>query len=78
MTQAARALIVAVAVTFASILVVVTTAMAAVSLTDEVRVSALVILSTAIVASLLVVYFEWRTRTRRRIVDSRSARGNAA
>lgn len=78
MTQATRALIVAVAVTFASILVVVTTAMAAVSLTDEVRVSALVILSTAIVASLLVVYFEWRTKTRRRIVDNRSARGNAA
>lgn len=78
MTQATRALTVAVAVTFASILVVVTTAMAAWSPTDEVKVSALVILSTAIVASLLVVYFEWRTRTRRRIVDSRGARGNAA
>lgn len=78
MTRATRALTVAVAVTVASILVVVTTAMAAGSPTDEAKVSALVILSTAIVASLLVVYFEWRTRTRRRITDSRGARGNAA
>ena len=43
----------------------------AVWLTDEVRVVALVMLPTAIVASLLVLYFDWRAELQRRLLAER-------
>jgi hypothetical protein len=43
-------------------------------LTEEVRVFGLVILPTAIVASLLVLYFDWRATLQRRILAERSGR----
>jgi hypothetical protein len=44
----------------------------------EVRVFSLVILPTATVAGLLVVYFEWRAKLRRRVLGERDAYGKAA
>jgi hypothetical protein len=44
----------------------------------EVRVFGLVILPTAIVASLLVVYFEWRGTLRRRVLAERDTSRTAA
>ena len=43
----------------------------AVWLTEEVRVVGLVIVPTAIVVSLLVLYFDWRAKLQRRIVAER-------
>lgn len=57
----------AVALVFVSVWVVGAAGLTAVWLTDEVRVFALVTLPTAIVASLLVLYFDWRGRWRRRV-----------
>ena len=54
------ATIVALVLLVVSIFVVMTAAITAVWLPVEVRVFALVILPTAIVALLLVVYFDWR------------------
>jgi hypothetical protein len=50
----------------------------AVWLTAEVRVFGLVILPTAIVAGLLIVYFEWRTTLRRRVLGERDTYRKAA
>ena len=61
-----KATIVALALFFASIWVVLAAGTAAVWLTDELRVFGLVILPTGIVAALLVVYFAWRDNLRRR------------
>lgn len=58
----------AVALPFASIWVVLATGATAVWLTGEVRVFALAALPTAIVASLLVVYFDWREKLLRRML----------
>ena len=63
-----RAAILAVALAFVSIWVVMVAGLAAVWLTEEVRVFALVVLPTAIVASLLVLYFDWRGRMMRRVL----------
>ena len=54
--------IVAVALAFVSIWVVMTAGTTAVWLTEEVRVFGLVVLPTAIAASLLVGYFDWRAK----------------
>ena len=62
-----RAAILAVALVFVSIWVVMAAGLTAVWLTEEVRVFGLVMLPTAIVASLLVLYFDWRGRMMRRL-----------
>jgi hypothetical protein len=69
--KVSKAAVVAVVLFVVSLAVVVTVGIIAVWLTEEVRVLALVILPTAIVASLLVVYFDWRARLLNRIRDER-------
>lgn len=61
-----RTAVPAVALTIVSIWAVMATSLTAVSMTEEMRVLGLVVLSTAAVASLLVRYFEWRARMIRR------------
>jgi hypothetical protein len=57
---ASRVTVVAILLAFVSLWVVMAAGMTAVWLTEELRVIGLVMLPTAIVAGLLVVYFEWR------------------
>jgi hypothetical protein len=64
-----KATILAVAVAFAAIFVVLTTGATAVWLTGELRVFGVVAPATAIVATLLVVYFDWRQKLLRRMLD---------
>jgi hypothetical protein len=64
-------MILALGLAFVSIWVVMAAGVAAVWLTDEVRVVGLVILPTAIVASLLVRYFDWRAKLQRRLLAER-------
>jgi len=64
----------AIALAFLSVWVVMASGMAAVWLTEEVRVVGLIALPTAIVASLLVLYFDWRVRVQRRILAERHGR----
>ena len=73
-----KATIVALALFFVSIWVVLAAGTAAVWLTDEVRVFGLVILPTGIVAGLLVVYFAWRDNLRRRTLAERDRHRTAA
>ena len=73
-----KATIVALALFFVSIWVVLAAGTAAVWLTDEVRVFGLVILPTGIVAGLLVVYFAWRDNLRRRTLAERGGQQTAA
>jgi hypothetical protein len=61
-----KATVLAVVLAFVGIWVVLATGATAVWLTGEVRVFGLVALSTAIVASLLVLYFDWREKLQRR------------
>jgi hypothetical protein len=70
--------IVARALLFFSMWVVLAAGVTAVWLTAEVRVFSLVILSTAIVAGLLVVYFEWRAKLRHRLLGERDTYRKAA
>ena len=49
--------------------VVMVAGIAALRLTEEVKVFGLVIIPTALVAGLLVVYFNWRGKLRSRIGD---------
>jgi hypothetical protein len=49
-------------------LAVLVAGLAALGLTRELRAAALVMLPPAIMASLLVVYFEWRGKLRRRML----------
>ena len=49
--------------------VMVPAGMTAVWLTEEVRVVGLAALPTVIVASLLVLYFDWRARLQRRLAE---------
>lgn len=70
--------IVALALLFVSIWVVLAAGITAVWLTAEVRVFGLVILPTAIVAGLLVPYFEWRATLRRRVLGERDTYRKAA
>jgi predicted ABC-type sugar transport system permease subunit len=63
---------------FASFWVVLAAGITAVWLTEGVRVIGLVIVSTAIVAGLLVVYFDWRARLLSGIRDERHGSRKAA
>jgi len=70
--------IVALALAFSSLWVALAVGITAVWLTAEVRVLGLVMLPTAIVAGLLVVYFDWRAKLRRRVLGERDAYRKAA
>ena len=78
MRKANKETIVALALLFFSIWVVLAVGITAVWLTSEVRVLGLVMLPTAIVAGLLVVYFEWRAKLRRRVLGERDTYRKAA
>ena len=78
MSKANKETIVALALLFFSIWVVLAAGISTVWLTAEVRVFGLVILPTAIVAGLLVVYFEWRAKLRRRVLGERDTFRKAA
>jgi hypothetical protein len=69
-----RSTVLAIALAFVSIWVVLAAGVTAVWLTEEVRVVGLVTLPTAIVASLLVLYFDWRAKLQRRILAERDGR----
>jgi hypothetical protein len=69
-----RSTVLAIALAFVSIWVVLAAGVTAVWLTEEVRVVGLVTLPTAIVASLLVLYFDWRAKLQRRILAERNGR----
>jgi hypothetical protein len=68
-----RSRILAVAAAFVSLWAVMAAGITAVWMTGEVRVLGLVILPTAVVAGLLVLYFDWRGTLRRRILAERDA-----
>ena len=78
MKKATTSETVAMVLAFISIFVVLTTGGTAVWLTSEVRVFGLVALPTAIVAGLLVVYFDWRDKLRNRILADRDDHKKAA
>jgi hypothetical protein len=61
-----------------SMWVVLAVGVTAVWLTAELRVFGLLILPTAIVAGLLVVYFEWRAKLRHRVLGERDTYRKAA
>jgi hypothetical protein len=63
---------------FVSISVVMTLAITAVWLTEEVIVFGLVILPAAIVAGLLIVYFDWRTKLLKQTDDAQTEHRKAA
>ena len=69
MRKAKKATILAVALAFAGIWLVLSTGAMALWLTTEMKVFGTVALPTAIVASLLVVYFDWREKLLRRMLD---------
>jgi hypothetical protein len=73
-----RSTVLAIALAFVSIWVVLAAGVTAVWLTEEVRVVGLVTLPTAIVASLLVLYFDWRAKLQRRILAERDGRRDLA
>jgi uncharacterized membrane-anchored protein len=78
MRKANKETIVTLALLFFSIWVVLAMGITAVWFTAEVRVFGLVTLPTAIVAGLLVVYFEWRAKLRRRVLSERDTYRKAA
>ncbi len=63
-----KSIILGAALALVSIWVVLAAGITAVWLTEEVLVLGLVMLPTAIVASLLVLYLDWRAKLRHRIV----------
>jgi hypothetical protein len=69
-----KSTVLAIALAFLSVSVIMPAALTAVWLTEEVRVIGLIALPTAIVASLLVRYFDWRARLQRQILAQRDAR----
>ena len=69
---------VAILLAFESLWVVMAAGMTAVWLTEELRVLGLVMLPTAIVAGLLVVYFEWRAKLLNPIREERYEHRKAA
>jgi hypothetical protein len=71
MKEAMKATILAIAIAFVGIWAVMAASITAVWLTEEVRVVGLVAGPAALVAGLLVVYFEWRTRLQRQILAPR-------
>ena len=68
-----KSTILGVVLAFVSVWVVLAAVITAVWLTDEVRVIGLVTIPAAIVASLLVLYFDWRDKLRRRVLVERGA-----
>jgi hypothetical protein len=70
--------VVALVLAFVSMWVLLALAITAVWLTSEVRMFGLVILPTAIVGGLLVVYFDWRAKLRRRVLAERDTYRKAA
>jgi hypothetical protein len=76
--KATKSEIVAIVLAFTSLFVVMIAGSIAVWLTSEVRVFGLVALPTAIVAGLLVVYFDWRAKLRNRILADRDDHRKAA
>jgi Flp pilus assembly protein TadB len=69
--HATKSMSLAIAIAFVGIWAVTAASITAVWLTEEVRVAGLVALPTALVAALLVVYFEWRARRQRQILAPR-------
>ena len=65
--------VVALVAAIVSIWVLLAVAITAVWLTSEVRMFGLVILPTAIVGGLLVVYFDWRAKLRHRVLAERDS-----
>ena len=78
MKKATKSEIVAIVLAFISLFVVMIAGSTAVWLTSEVRVFGLVVLPTAIVAGLLVVYFDWRAKLHNRILADRDDHKKAA
>ena len=78
MKKATKSEIGAIVLAFISLFVVMIAGSTAVWLTSEVRVFGLVVLPTAIVAGLLVVYFDWRAKLRDRILADRDDHRKAA
>jgi hypothetical protein len=76
--KARKETIVAVVLFFVSVWVMMAAGITAVWLTEEVRVFGLVMLPTAIVAGLLVVYFDWRAKLLSRMRDERHEDRKAA
>jgi hypothetical protein len=76
--KARKETIVAMVLFFLSVWVIMAAGITAVRLTEEVRVFGLVLLPTAIVAGLLVVYFDWRAKLLNRIRDERHEHRKAA
>jgi hypothetical protein len=76
--QTTKTTVVAVALFFVSIWVVMTAGITAAWFTEEVRVFGLVMLPTAIVAGLLVVFFDWRAELLNQIRDERNEHRKAA
>lgn len=68
MKRAKKATILGIAIALVSIWAVMAASLTAVWLTEELRVVGLVTAPPAIVAGLLVVYFEWRAKLQRRIL----------
>ena len=64
---------IAILLAFVSLWLVLAAGLTAIWLTEEVRVIGLVMLPTAIVAGLLVVYFDWRAKLLRSGGDRASA-----
>lgn len=77
MKRVDKATVVALVLLFVSIWVVLAAGITAVWLTEQVRVLGLVILPTGIVAALLVVYFDWRAKLRRRVAADRAGHRTA-
>ena len=71
MKKATKSESAAIVLAFISLFVVMTAGITAVWLTSEVRVFGLVMLPTAIVAGLLVLYFDWRAKLRHQILADR-------
>ena len=78
MKRAKKRMIVAAVLFFVSISLVMAAGITAVWLTEEARVFGLVMLPTAIVAGLLVVYFDWRAKLLNRMRDERNEYRKAA
>jgi hypothetical protein len=76
--KATKSEIAAIVLAFISLFVVMIAGSIAVWLTSEVMVFGLVALPTAIVAGLLVVYFDWRAKLRNRILADRDDHRKAA
>jgi hypothetical protein len=69
-----KSTVLAIALAFLSVWIIMAAGLTAVWLTEEVRVIGLIALPTAIVASLLALYFDWRARLGRQILAERDAR----